>query len=111
VTEEQSREHVERFNAAVRSGDWPSFVTGFAPDAVMAFEGPPVGPYVGIDAIADGYATRPPTDTMEIVAIHPADDADVVRFRWSAGGSGSMTIVRRPDGLIRHLAVIFDPAD
>lgn len=111
MSEEQSRAHVERFNAAVRSGDWPSFVTGFAPDAVMSFEGPPVGPYVGIDAIADGYATSPPTDTMEIVAIHPADDADVVRFRWSAGGTGSMTIVRRPDGLIRHLSVIFDPAD
>ena len=111
MSEEQSRAHVERFNAAVRSGDWPSFVTGFAPDAVMSFEGPPVGPYVGIDAITGAYAATPPTDTMEIVAVHPADDADVVRFRWSAGGTGSMTIVRRPDGLIRHLSVIFDPAD
>jgi len=109
VSEQQCRDHVDRFNAAVTDGDWSAFVAGFAPDAVMTFDGPPVGPYVGIAAIADGYATHPPTDTMEVRSVaESADGGDVVRFRWSSGGTGSMTIHRRANGLITSLAVVFD---
>jgi hypothetical protein len=54
--------HVRRFNAAVRSNDFSRKVAGFTPDAEMAFEGVPVGPFVGREAIAEAYATsRPPT--------------------------------------------------
>ena len=37
--------HVERFNEAVRSGDYAPMLEGFAPDAEMAFEGVPAGPF------------------------------------------------------------------
>ncbi len=109
MSEPQSRAHIDRFNAAVTGGDWSAFLAGFAPDAVMTFEGPPVGPYVGIDAIAEGYATRPPTETMAVESVAElADGADFVRFRWSSGDTGSITIHRRADGLITVLAVVFD---
>jgi steroid delta-isomerase len=111
VTELQSRAHIDRFNRAVTGGDWSEFVAGFAPDAVMTFDGPPVGPFVGIDAIAEGYRTYPPTDTMQILSVDAQGDRDVVRFRWSRGGTGTIAIDRGPDGRITHLGVVFDPED
>jgi steroid delta-isomerase len=109
MTERQSRDHVDRFNAAVGSGDWAGFVTGFAPDAVMTFVGPPVGPFVGRAAIADAYATDPPDDTMDLLSVRelPGEPADIVAFRWTRGGTGTMTI-RRRDGLVTSLTVTFD---
>jgi len=44
-------QHVERFNEGVRSGDFTSMVAAFAEDAELHFEGVPVGPFVGRDAI------------------------------------------------------------
>src|SRR3954468_453927 len=41
--------HVERFNAGVATGDWARMLEGFAADAVLAFEGVPVGPFHGRD--------------------------------------------------------------
>jgi hypothetical protein len=107
MTEQQSRAHVERFNAGVTSGDWSAFLAGFTADAVMTFEGPPVGPFVGRDAIAQGYAAQPPDDTMEITSVRSAGDTERVAFRWSAGGTGTMTIRRRGE-LIAGLTVTFD---
>jgi steroid delta-isomerase len=107
MSEAESRAHIQRFNAGVTTGDWSAFLAGFTPDAVMTFDGPPVGPFAGIGQIAEGYATHPPDDTMEILSVRPDGDADVVRFRWSRGGTGTITIHRR-DGLIRSLAVAFD---
>jgi steroid delta-isomerase len=107
MSEPESRAHIERFNAGVTTGDWSAFVAGFHPDAVMTFEGPPVGPFVGREAIAEGYATHPPDDTMEILSVRTEATTDVVRFAWSRGGAGSITI-HRTDGLISELSVTFD---
>ena len=98
--------HVASFNAAVHSGDFTAFVQHFAPDAVMTFVGPPVGPVIGRDAIAAAYAAQPPDDTMEIVSVRTEGDAEVIAFRWSRGGAGTMRIRRRA-GLIAELAVAF----
>jgi hypothetical protein len=106
VTDQQSRTHVERFNAGVTTGDWTAFVAGFTPGAVMSFEGPPVGPFIGRDAIAEAYATRPPDDTMEITSVSADSGADRVTFRWARGGTGAMTI-RREGDLITELRVAF----
>ncbi|MFI5890303.1 nuclear transport factor 2 family protein [Actinoplanes sp. NPDC051513] len=103
----RSRQHVERFNAAVRSGDWDEFLATLAPEAVMSFDGVPVGPFVGRDAIAVAYETNPPTDTMEIRDVEIDSDAEIVRFAWSKGGTGTLTI-RRGAGGITKLAVRFD---
>jgi steroid Delta-isomerase len=107
MSEPESRAHIERFNAGVTTGDWSAFVAGFHPGAVMTFDGPPVGPFVGRAAIAEGYAAQPPDDTIEILSVRTESATDVVTFAWSRGGTGSFTI-HRTDGLISELSVIFD---
>ena len=53
-------EHVERFNAGVRSGDFGPMVAAFAEDAELVFEGILVGPFAGREAIGEAYAAQPP---------------------------------------------------
>ncbi len=62
-------EHVRRFNAGVRSGDWSAMLELFAPDAELVFEGAPVGPFTGRGAIAAAYAVRPPDDEIVLLAV------------------------------------------
>jgi hypothetical protein len=45
-------EHVARFNADVRTGDWSAMLELFADDAELEFFGIPVGPFAGREAIA-----------------------------------------------------------
>jgi steroid delta-isomerase len=52
VIPDRVRAHEEAFKPAFRSGDRGPFLATFADDAVMRFEGVPVGPYVGRPAIA-----------------------------------------------------------
>ncbi|WP_433361841.1 nuclear transport factor 2 family protein [Actinoplanes sp. CA-142083] len=102
-----AQEHIQRFNAAVRSGDWAEFLTTLDPEAVMSFDGVPVGPFVGREAIAAAYEANPPTDTMEIRSLDLDGDTEIVHFAWSKGGTGTLTIGRGPGGITR-LAVTFD---
>ena len=99
--------HFLLFNAAVRSHDWSDFLATFAPDAVMRFEGVPVGPYLGRDQIARAYAERPPSDTMTSRSVARDGDRDTIRFSWDAGGGGTLELSWR-DGLITALVVTFD---
>src|SRR5829696_9589623 len=55
-------DHVARFNAGVRSGDFGPMVDGFTDDAELVFEGIPVGPFRGRAAIAAAYRNQPPDD-------------------------------------------------
>jgi ketosteroid isomerase-like protein len=104
---ERVRRHVERFNAAQRSGAWAPFVATFAEDAVMRFAGVPVGPFAGPDAIRAAYEAQPPTDTMSVVSVDTDGDTDVVRFAWDAGGTGTLTVRWRGDE-VADLTVAFD---
>ena len=100
-------EHFRLFNEAVRRRDYAAFVATFTPDAVMSFEGVPVGPYTGREQIARAYAVQPPSDTMICNAVARDGDHDVVRFAWDAGGSGTMRVTWR-DGEVAGLVVAFD---
>jgi steroid Delta-isomerase len=100
-------EHFRLFNEAVRSRDYAAFVATFTPDAVMSFEGVPVGPYTGREQIARAYAEQPPSDTMICQFVARDGDHDVVRFAWDAGGSGTMGVTWR-DGEVAGLVVAFD---
>ena len=100
-------EHFRLFNEAVRGRDWTAFVATFTPDAVMRFDGVPVGPYLGRDQIAQAYAERPPSDTMCCVSDTRDGDDDVIRFAWDAGGGGTMRLSWR-DGAVADLTVTFD---
>lgn len=99
-------DHASGFNAAVRTGDFGPFLATFADDAVMRFVGVPAGPFVGRTQIAHAYASRPPTDTLTVVEVATNGDVDVVRFQWSQGGTGTLT-VRWQAGRVADLTVAF----
>jgi ketosteroid isomerase-like protein len=103
-------EHVGRFNDAVRSGDYAEMVDGFAPDAEMAFEGVPVGPFSGRAAIAEAYAQQPPDDEIVLLG-EPRVEGDTVEtdYAWAVQGTraGRMILTAR-DGEITRLVVTFE---
>jgi hypothetical protein len=75
-------DHVERFNAGVRSGDFTRMLEHFAPDATMAFEGVPAGPFVGRDAIAQAYRERPPDDVLDVLDSRREGNTIVAGYAW-----------------------------
>ena len=104
---DRAHEHVARFNAAVRSGDWTAFATGFAVDARMEFVNVPTGPFVGRTAIAAAYRDHPPDDTVEVRSVGSDGAEDVVEFDWTHGGAGVMALTWTPGGLVSRLVVEF----
>jgi hypothetical protein len=99
--------HVARFNAAVRSGSYDSFVAGFAVDAVMTFVGVPVGPFTGRASILRAYSSQPPTDTMTVVSVSGTPADATVRFAWEHGGTGTMHL-SWSDAKLTRLDISFD---
>ena len=96
-------EHVERFNAGVRSGDFGPMVAAFSEDAELAFEGIPVGPFSGREAIEAAYAAQPPDD--EIVLLDP--DGTYAWAREPTVPAGRMFLTER-DGEIARLVIRYD---
>jgi steroid delta-isomerase len=94
----------------VRSGDFGPLVEEFADNAELAFEGVPVGPFRGKEAIARAYAERPPDDEIEILRTRESgEDLIVVDYAWRAdpkARAGAM-IFRLRDGKIDRLLVTF----
>jgi hypothetical protein len=85
-------------------------IEGFAEDAQLHFEGVPVGPFAGRDAIAAAYREQPPDDEVEILAVEERDDGVVVaRYAWKRDEgkeAGKMLLTPR-DGQIAQLVVTF----
>jgi drug/metabolite transporter (DMT)-like permease len=103
-------DHVGRFNAGVRSGDWEPMVEGFANDAEMEFQGVPVGPFVGREAIAAAYREQPPDDELRVLEQRQSDGRIEARYAWLAEpevAAGEMFLTPE-DGAIRKLVVTFD---
>jgi drug/metabolite transporter (DMT)-like permease len=103
-------DHVGRFNAGVRTGDWEPMVGGFAEDAEMEFRGVPVGPFVGRDAIAAAYHEQPPDDELRVLEQRQVDGRIEVRYAWLAEPdvpAGEMFLTPE-SGAIRKLVVTFD---
>jgi steroid delta-isomerase len=103
-------DHVTRFNDGVRCGDFESMLELFADDSVLEFEGVPVGPFHGIDAIRAAYREQPPDD--EIAIEGPRQDADTIaaRYGWLRDGgrrSGELRLTVREARIVR-LVVTFD---
>jgi steroid Delta-isomerase len=95
--------HVARFNRGVRTRDFGEMVSFFAEDAELVFEGIPVGPFVGRDAIAEAYRTQPPDD--EIVLL----DGDGA-YAWATEPdvpAGQLFLEER-DGEIARLVIRYD---
>jgi steroid Delta-isomerase len=99
--------NVVAFNDAVRSGEWAEFAGRFTADATMRFVGVPVGPFTGREAIAAGYASQPPSDTLTVTRAASSADVDELWFAWdSSGATGTMTLRWNGD-LIDELTVTF----
>jgi steroid Delta-isomerase len=101
--------HVDRFNTAIRSGDFGPMLAGFASDAEMVFEGVPVGPYLGRDAIAAAYAARPPDDEVRLVTLPRLEGETLVAdYAWAADGKRAGRMLLTASGsLIQRLVVTF----
>ena len=108
--EQLLRDYVGRFNAGVRSGDFGPMLAAFAEDAVLEFEGVPVGPFAGRDAIAEAYRAQPPDDEIVLLELR-ADGDGLVRAAYAWAGApateaGEMRL-HHEDGSIRRLVVTF----
>jgi RimJ/RimL family protein N-acetyltransferase len=75
-------EHVRRFNAGVRSGDFAPMLEGLADDAEMIFEGVHVGPFIGLDAIAQAYRDQPPDDELDVLDVRHDGETFVAAYAW-----------------------------
>lgn len=59
--------HVAAVNASVTGWGIYKLTADLAPDCIMQFEGIPVGPFKGREAIADAYRANPPDDTIVVL--------------------------------------------
>jgi len=100
--------YISTHNAAVRSGDWNEFSRWFADDAEVHFEGVPVGPFRGREAIREAYESRPPDDEVEIRNVRSEGNRNVADYGWAAEGvrAGELRITWDGD-LIRELVITF----
>jgi steroid delta-isomerase len=101
--------HVHLFNAGVRTGDFSPMLEQFTPDAGLFFEGIPVGPFFGKPAIAEAYATTPPTE--EIVVLDAGERGGVItaRYAWTSDPqthAGDMLLALDGD-TIRTLTIVY----
>lgn len=103
--------HVALFNAGVRSADFGPMLERFTEDAELRFEGVPVGPFVGKDAIAAAYRTRPPDDEIEVLEMSAQEDKRVVDYAWrrEPGKRAGRMMVTTLNGMISRLVVTFNP--
>jgi steroid delta-isomerase len=103
-------DYVGDLNESVRSGDWSQLSSWFADDATLAFEGVPVGPFAGREAIAAAYREQPPDD--QVLTFRAEDSAGAVTalYGWLAAPaavSGRM-VLTAADDRIGKLVVTFE---
>ena len=104
------RGHVDRFNHGIRSGDWEPMLAHFTADAELAFEGIPVGPFLGRQAIAEAYRGQPPTDEVRLLGPPRGEDGVLIAdYAWAREGTraGRMLLTAR-GGAIARLVVTFE---
>jgi steroid delta-isomerase len=104
------RDHVDSFNAGVRTGDWDSMLERFDEAAEMEFRGVPAGPFHGRQAIAEAYRVQPPDDELRILEERERDGRVEARYAWLAEpdvAAGEL-LLTAADGRIRELVVTFD---
>jgi steroid Delta-isomerase len=103
-------QHVDRFNRAVRSGEWEEMTSHFTDDAELRFEGVPAGPFEGRETITKAYREQPPDDEVRILDANQVGDETIADYAWAADPerrAGEMRLTER-DGRIARLVVTFD---
>lgn len=102
------RRYVAGLNHGVRSGDFAAMLAELADDARLVFEGIPVGPFLGSEAIAEAYRTRPPDDELELLSVHEDGDGTASgEYAWSErpGSPAGEVVVTARAGRITHVLV------
>ena len=79
--------YIAGLNRGVRSGDFASMLAELTDDAELVFEGIPVGPFRGREAIGAAYRLQPPDGELELLGV----DED-----GHGGASGSYAWSERP---------------
>jgi steroid Delta-isomerase len=103
-------QHIDRFNQAVRTGEWEQMTAHFTDDAELRFEGIPVGPFEGRETITQAYREQPPDDEVRIVDTAQVGDETVAGYAWAKEPerrAGEMRLTER-GGRIASLVVTFD---
>ena len=96
-------DHVAGFNEGVRTGDWSRMLELMTDDATLEFDGIPVGPFHGRDAIGTAYTAQPPDDEIVLIDGGPA-------YAWSRQPSeraGELHLEER-DGRIAAIRVVYE---
>jgi ketosteroid isomerase-like protein len=104
------RDHVDRFNAGVRSGDFGPMLEQFADDAEMSFEAVPIGPFRGREEVAEAYRERPPDDELRVLDVHEDGATVVASYAWLAAleqRAGDLRLTHH-EGRIVRLVVTLD---
>jgi len=99
-------EHVERFNEGVRSGDFSRMVERLAVDAELVFEGVPVGPFVGREAIEAAYREQPPDDEILVLGSRVEGAVVVAVYAWASEptrAAGELHVTREGAEIVRLL--------
>jgi RimJ/RimL family protein N-acetyltransferase len=103
-------EYVARHNAGVREGEWEPLAECFTDDAVLEFEGAPIGPFAGCEAIATAYQERPPDDEVRVLGTEENGATVVARYAWSVdpeAQAGRLLLTHEADKIAR-LVVTFE---
>ena len=79
--------YIARLNHGLRSGDFTSMLAELTDDAQLVFQGIPVGPFRGREAIGAAYRLQPPDGELELLGV----DED-----GHGGASGSYAWSERP---------------
>jgi steroid delta-isomerase len=78
------RRYIARLNHGVRSGDFASMLAELTDDAQLVFEGIPVGPFRGKEAIGAAYRLQPPDDELEMLRVDEDGHGGVSgSYAWS----------------------------
>jgi hypothetical protein len=75
---------VARHNQGVRTGDWDALGECFAEGARLEFEGAPIGPFEGREAILAAYRERPPDDEVRVLSAEERPEGVEARYSWAA---------------------------
>jgi steroid Delta-isomerase len=102
--------YIATHNDAVRSGDWSGFANWFTDDAEVRFEGAPVGPFRGRDAIRAAYQQRPPDDEVEVRAVRNDGERTIADYGWASepGVRAGALRVDWDGDRIRELVITFE---
>lgn len=103
-------DYLGEFDECVRTGDWSPLGAWFADEADLVFEGVPVGPFAGRDAIMAAYRERPPDDRLVTFRAAEHEGEAVALYGWlGAPGDVAGRIVLTPsDERIGRLRVTFE---